>query len=149
MAAHGKSTRAGLELSETSRCHQPRLTAQKGLLWDAEVLASIHASVFICDYQKRHRVKTCVSIRYQAQQYRQEENICYRQILWKCYDVLSHSVVSDSLQPHGLSPARLLCPWDSPGKNTGVGCHVLLGLGDPGVHVSAGSLSNGRVCWTG
>ena len=30
------------------------------------------------------------------------------------------------LQPHGLQPARLLCPWDSPGKNTGVGCHALL-----------------------
>ena len=30
------------------------------------------------------------------------------------------------LWPHGLSPARLLCPWDSPGKNTGVGCHALL-----------------------
>ena len=30
------------------------------------------------------------------------------------------------LQPHGLQPARLLCPWDFPGKNTGVGCHFLL-----------------------
>ena len=28
--------------------------------------------------------------------------------------------------PHGLLPARLLCPWDFPGKNTGVGCHFLL-----------------------
>ena len=28
----------------------------------------------------------------------------------------------DSLRPHGLWPARLLCPWDSPGKNTGVDC---------------------------
>jgi len=36
------------------------------------------------------------------------------------------SVVSNSLQPHGLQPTRLLCPWDSPGKNTGVGCHFLL-----------------------
>ena len=36
------------------------------------------------------------------------------------------SVVSDSLRPHGLSPARLLYPWDFPGKNTGVGCHFLL-----------------------
>ena len=36
--------------------------------------------------------------------------------------VLSHSVMSDSLQPHGLQPPRLLCPWDSPGKNTGVVC---------------------------
>ena len=44
-----------------------------------------------------------------------------------CY-VLSHSVVSDSLQPdgHGLQPTRLLCPWDSLGKNTGVGCRTLL-----------------------
>ena len=40
--------------------------------------------------------------------------------------VLSHSVVSDSLRPHGLQPCRLLCPWDSLGKNTGVGCHDLL-----------------------
>ena len=36
------------------------------------------------------------------------------------------SVVSDSLQPQGLSLTRLLCPWDSPGKNTGVGCGALL-----------------------
>ena len=40
--------------------------------------------------------------------------------------VLSSSVMSDCLWPHGLQPARLLCPWDSPGKNTGVGCHALL-----------------------
>ena len=39
---------------------------------------------------------------------------------------VSHSVVSDSLWPHGLSPIRLLCPWNSPGKNTRVGCHFLL-----------------------
>ena len=36
---------------------------------------------------------------------------------------VSRSVMSDSLQPHKLYPARLLCPWDSAGKNTGVGCH--------------------------
>ena len=34
--------------------------------------------------------------------------------------LLSCSVLYDSLQPHGLLPGRLLCPWDSPGKNTGV-----------------------------
>ena len=38
--------------------------------------------------------------------------------------MLSHSVVSDSLRPQG--PARLLCSWDSPGRNTGVSCHFLL-----------------------
>ena len=40
--------------------------------------------------------------------------------------VLSRSVMSSSLQPHGLQPARLLSPWDFPGKNTGVGYHALL-----------------------
>ena len=40
--------------------------------------------------------------------------------------MVSHSVMSDSLQLHGLQPARLLCPWDFPGKHTGVGCHFLL-----------------------
>ena len=40
----------------------------------------------------------------------------------------SRSVVSDSSQPHGLQPTRLLRPWDFPGKSTGVGCHSLLPL---------------------
>ena len=34
--------------------------------------------------------------------------------------------MSDSSGPHGLEPIRLLCPWDFPGKSTGVGCHCLL-----------------------
>ena len=33
---------------------------------------------------------------------------------------------SDSVRPQGLKPTRLLCPWDFPGKSTGVGCHCLL-----------------------
>ena len=36
------------------------------------------------------------------------------------------SVVSDSVQPHRQQPTRLPRPWDSPGKNTGSGCHFLL-----------------------
>ena len=35
-------------------------------------------------------------------------------------------VMYDSLQSFGLKPTRLLSPWDSPGKNTAVGCHFLL-----------------------
>ena len=31
-----------------------------------------------------------------------------------------------TLRSHGLQPTRLLCPWDFPGKSTGVGCHCLL-----------------------
>ena len=34
--------------------------------------------------------------------------------------------MSDSVGPHGQQPTRLPRPWDSPGKNTGVGCHFLL-----------------------
>ena len=34
--------------------------------------------------------------------------------------------MSDSVQPHRQQPTRLPCPWDSPGKNTRVGCHFLL-----------------------
>ena len=36
------------------------------------------------------------------------------------------SVVSDSVRPHRRQPTSLPRPWDSPGKNTGVGCHFLL-----------------------
>ena len=43
-----------------------------------------------------------------------------------CCCCLVASVLSDSVQPHRRQPTRLPCPWDSPGKNTGVGCHFLL-----------------------
>ena len=48
---------------------------------------------------------------------------CYGLNICVC---VSCSVVSDSLQPYRVYPARLLCPWDYPGKNTGVGSHSLL-----------------------
>ena len=38
----------------------------------------------------------------------------------------NRSVGSDPQRPHGLQPTRLLCPWDFPGKSTGVGFHYLL-----------------------
>ena len=40
--------------------------------------------------------------------------------------MLSLSVMSGSLQPHGLYPASHLCPWDPPDKNTEADCHALL-----------------------
>ena len=43
--------------------------------------------------------------------------------------------MSDSLQPHGLQLTKLLRPRDSPGKNTGVGCHFLL----QGIFLTQGS----------
>ena len=58
-------------------------------------------------------------------------------------------VVSSSLPPHGLSFTRLLCPWDSPGKHTGAGCHALLqgifptqGSNPHLLHWQAGSLAS-------
>ena len=40
--------------------------------------------------------------------------------------VIESSVISESLRPHGLQPTRLLCPWNFPGKNTGMVCYFLL-----------------------
>ena len=42
-----------------------------------------------------------------------------------CVHAKSLHSCPNSLRPYGLQPTRLLCPWDSPGKNTGVGCHAL------------------------
>ena len=50
---------------------------------------------------------------------------------WSC------SVMSDSQQPHGLQPTRLLRPWDFPGKSTGVECHCLLHVKVLGISVSS------------
>ena len=48
---------------------------------------------------------------------------------------VSHSVVSDSLQPYGLQPTRLFCLWNSPGNNTRVDGHSLL----QGIFLTQGS----------
>ena len=40
--------------------------------------------------------------------------------------LLSRISRSDSVRPHRRQPTRLPRPWDSPGKNAGVGCHFLL-----------------------
>ena len=47
-------------------------------------------------------------------------------VMTHCFHMCVCSVVSDSLQPYRLNPAKLLCPWDFLGKNTGVSCHFLL-----------------------
>ena len=47
-------------------------------------------------------------------------------INWSESESVSRSVVSNSVRPHGMWPAKLFCPWDSPGKNTEVGSHSLL-----------------------
>ena len=68
-------------------------------------------------------------------------------IFCTCRQILYHqppekvkvkSVMSDSLQPHGLQPARPVLPWDSPGQNTGVGQHALL----QGIFLTQGLILN-------
>ena len=65
-------------------------------------------------------------------QKRSKDNIQKKRIAWVldfyclrdcccCCEVAS--VMSDSVWPHRRQPTRLPCPWDFPGKNTGVGCH--------------------------
>ena len=44
-------------------------------------------------------------------------------LAWSCLVAKSYLTF---LQPHGLYPTRLLCPWDFPSKNTGMDCHFLL-----------------------
>ena len=52
-------------------------------------------------------------------------SMCVYKIIYLCCCCVT-SVVSDSVWPQRWKPTRLPCPWDSPGKNTGVGCHFLL-----------------------
>ena len=53
-------------------------------------------------------------------------NTSLSSLYWLTQVKWSRSVVSDSLRPHWLQPTRLLRPWDSPGKNIGMGCLFLL-----------------------
>ena len=58
--------------------------------------------------------------------------------------------MSDSVRPHRRRPTRLPRPWDSPGKNTGVGCHFLLqcmkGKSESEVAQSCPTLRDPMVC---
>ena len=55
-----------------------------------------------------------------------EQESIYIYITESVINTVIQLVVSDSVQSCGLQPSRLLCPWDSLGKNTGVGCCALL-----------------------
>ena len=53
---------------------------------------------------------------------------------WK-WKVKVKSLSCLTQRPHGLQRTRLLCPWDFPGKSTGVGCHCLLREESRGLHI--------------
>ena len=52
----------------------------------------------------------------------------YLHVCFTCVSICmyAHAQLCRTLWPHGLWPARLFCPWNFPGNNTGVGCHFLL-----------------------
>ena len=63
----------------------------------------------------------------------ERKQLCIQGMREKCdvflYESESQSVVYNSLRPHCWWPARLLCPWNSPGQKTGVGsCFLLQGI---------------------
>ena len=99
-----------LSLKETqcsAVCCKEDVPSFKVLLFPRSVLGQWKTSVKICSFISNSFLVTAL--------FRRKQCVC----------VLRHSVVSDSLLPHGLKPARLPCPSDSPDKNTGVGCHAL------------------------
>ena len=64
-----------------------------------------------------------------SKQIRKKKELNFSKSGWHSYNeklLLVTLVVSDSVEPCRRQPTRLSCPWDSPGKNTGVGCHFLL-----------------------
>ena len=85
-------------------------------LWCQEAyITFVCLSLFNCEMDK--------IVGYIAQVVRIEERIVINN--WKS-ESISCPVMPYSLWPHGLQPIRLLCPWNSPSKNTGVACHSLL-----------------------
>ena len=52
-------------------------------------------------------------------------HVCVLLLSHSCQPCASCSGVSNSVRPRGLQPTRFLCPWNSPGRNTLVGCHAL------------------------
>ena len=84
------------------------------------------------------------SIRFLSQLFVSPESLpCFSCI--NCFSLdLCAQVLCNPSQPPGLQPARLLCPWDSPGESIGMGCHDLLwGPSQPGDQVHASCLAGG------
>ena len=104
LAAVGQAARVSTALPEFTVCWRDQSLHMTLLMWWDYHKGSSHTQLLTVP--KSHPmqwVEPCVCV---------------------CVCVCALSCIS--LQPHGLQPTRLLYPWDSPGKNTGVGCHFLL-----------------------
>ena len=99
-------------------------------IWNLFLVSQLYH--MLCNItREKQRVKIPMSSTYY--------NCCVRTILsksfsqhhslafWKwCVRMSSVAQLCCSLWPHGLQPARLLCPWDFPGQHAGMGCQLLL-----------------------
>ena len=88
----------------------------------------LRSCIFRSVYEFYFPLKTAMCVTGFVSPQNLEGNICwflaFKMTEMSCVCVAQS--VFNSLWPHGLSPVRLLWPWNSPGKNTGVGCHFLL-----------------------
>ena len=91
------------------QCHSPK-TSHPHTLPQSPKDCSIHLCLFCC---LTYRVIVTIFL-----------NSIY--MCYCCCCCYVTSAMSDSVWPHRRQPTRLPHPWDSPGKNTGVGCHFLL-----------------------
>ena len=92
-------------------------------LSSASSLSHLHWSPgWVCRAGLTHPKSACLSVNYPVKH--SLTKITSIRFSYACYAKSLQSC--PTLQPHGLQPARLLCPWDSPDKNTGAGCHALL-----------------------
>ena len=77
------------------------------------------SSLYQCELNPQFNSISCKLI--------QQTQYLLRLVICKPYSAMQWClVVSGSLWPHGLYPARLFCPWNFPGKNTEMGCHFLI-----------------------
>ena len=83
-----------------------------GIFQRSKLVKNLHMTVWLTFTFHFQRSKTNVHTHTHTQNYISES--------------VSHLVVPNSLWSHELQPTKLLCPWDFPGKDTGVVCHFLL-----------------------
>ena len=78
------------------------------------------------DFPGKNTVVGCHALLQGSSQPRGQTCISYVSCIGCCCCCQVASVMSNSVQPHRWQPTRLPHPWDSPGSNSGVGCHFLL-----------------------
>ena len=114
----------------------------EGALWTSGELQTwrgrgVSSKAVVAKTEASHRRPASLKTRLQEKDRKPLRGRCVRSTGWNLHGVCACRVAQSclTLRPHGLYSARLLCPWDSPGKDTGAGCHALL----QGIFLTKGS----------